>query len=218
MRAAGLLLIIAACAHHDSEPDAGMCGPTVVYLNRTGGMFDHAKADDATQNLSVLLDGPRMLDPWPASESDWSELTACIGTALQPFAIEVTEVDPGATPHLEIVFTTEYWANSAVTNIVPSPCRPGFQIEIMFGNAIADPTRACELAMSGFAEMTALLSPGVNCHDYTSPAADCDIQRFFVDVQQNCVDPTSNEPAPCRCGGTTEDTFTTLSARFPACP
>ena len=217
MRALALLVLV-SCAHHDSAPDAAVCGPTVLYLNRTGGMFDHANDDDATQNLSVLLDGPRVLDPWPSDDADWAEVTSCITAALQPFAIDITEIDPGATPHLEIVFTTAYWVDSAVTNIVPSPCRPGFQIEIMFGNAIADPTRACELAMSGFAEMTALLSPSDNCHDYTSPAADCDIQRFFLDVQQNCVDPVTDQPTACRCGGTTENTFTALSGRFPACP
>jgi hypothetical protein len=87
---------------------------------------------------------------------------------------------------------------------------------VIFGHALADSTRACEVAMDGFAQMTALLGPSDNCLDFTSPAADCGV-RFFLDLQMQCVD-ASLQPAPCRCGGSTEDTYAALAARFHACP
>jgi hypothetical protein len=197
---------------HDAQPP---CANTIVYLDRAGGSYVRGLTDDAATNASVLVDVPRTLPPWPGDDTHWNELVACIGCALSAFAIDITEIDPGAVPHVELVFTTSYWGGTALTHAAPSGCRPGNQIEFVFGDNLPDPTRACEVAMDGFAEMTALLSPAYNCLDFTSPAADCGIRRF-INADMPCVDATG-QPAPCRCGGTTENTFLALAARFPAC-
>lgn len=214
-----IVIILGACGGHAATGDAtAACGPTTVYLDRNGGAYDHGDVDDATANLSVLLAGPMTLPPIAYDDTDWATLTGCIHDALAPFAITLTEIDPGTAPHLELVFTTAYWGTggAAVPTVVPASCSAGNQIEFAFGDATLDPTNACEAAMGAFAEMTALLSPGDDCLDFTSPAVDCGI-RFFLDRQMQCVD-ASNQPTACRCGGgTTEDTFTTLGARFPSC-
>jgi hypothetical protein len=214
----GLGASVAACGHSDATPDAYVCVPSIVYLDRAGGSYDHGKVDDATQNLSAIVDVPRVLPPWPGDDVNWGDLTACVRDALSVFDVQVTEIDPCDVPHLELVFTTAYWVDPAVTHVFPSSCRPGHQIEFVFGDALATPTRACEVAMGGLAEMTAQLGPSENCLDFTSPAMDCGV-RFFLDADLACVDPATNLPAPCRCdaSATTEDPFQALATMFHGC-
>ncbi|HEY6033193.1 MAG TPA: hypothetical protein VIV58_03010, partial [Kofleriaceae bacterium] len=124
----------------------------------------------------------------------------------------------GMTPHLELVFSDAYWADPAVTHVFPASCKPGHQIEVIFGDALATPTRGCELAMAGLAEMVGQLGPSQNCLDFTSPANDCGI-RSFLAVDEACVDAQTDLPAPCRCDATatTQNSFATLDALMHAC-
>jgi hypothetical protein len=212
-----VLAVVAACGGGGSAPDAA-CQPGIVYLNRTGGDYMHGARDSASTNTSVLVDVPRTLPPWPHDDIDWRSLTGCITTALAPFPLEITETAPGLAPHVEIVFTTAYWGQPAGTGmLVPDACRPGQQVEFVFGSAIPTYARACHLAMLGFAQMTAQLSPNDNCEDLVNDAADCSATRRFVDQTSACVDAAS-QPTACRCGGTTENTFAAIAAAFPRCP
>lgn len=200
------------------EPTTTVCEPSIVFLNRAGGLYDQAPADDASANLSVLLDGPRALPAYPHDDVEWAATTACIRAALAAFPIDVTETDPGAAKHVEIVFTTAYWAGPAgTTMVVPDGCRPGHQLEFVFGNALPTDARACQMALIGFAEMTAQLSIGGDCRDIVDLSQDCVETRSFLDEPVACVD-AANQPAPCRCGGgTTQNTFQQLAAAHPPC-
>jgi hypothetical protein len=213
-----LVLVLAACGHPDAPLDTAACTPSIVYLNRTGGTYTHSPVDDATMHQSIVIDTPRTVAPWPGDSVGWSDLTACIRTALAVFPVQVTETDPGTMPHVEIVFTDTYWVDSAVTHVFPSSCRRGHQIEFMFGTALATPTRACELAMGALAEMTMQLGPAENCLDFTSPANDCGV-RFFLDKDLDCVDPATNLPSACRCDTTktTQNSYGALAQYFHGC-
>ena len=205
-----LLLLLSACGSSAAIPDAP-CAKPVVLLERMGGAYDHGVVDDATRNLSLLVDQPRTLPPWPNDQ--WNSLAACIKTALAPFPIDVTDVDPGSAPHFELVFTTAYWAGDVgTTGIVPDSCRPGHQIGFLFGAALPTYTRACQVAMIGFAEMAANLSPVDNCADLLNNDMDCAPMRAFIDHEEPCT------TGACRCGGTTENTFRALETALPACP
>jgi hypothetical protein len=210
-----LVGVLAACGGDDGMIIDVTCRPVPVYLNRTGGMFEMGPRDDAVLNVSTIVDGPRVMAPWP--NPNWDELVACVRSGLMPFPrLEVTETDPLDVPHREIVFTDAYWNGAATTMIVPGACRE-HQIEIVFGDAVATNARACHVALQGFAQMTAQLSLNDNCYDLVNNFQDCTPQRTFVDQMSNCVDAT-NQPAPCRCGGmSTENTFRALAATFPTC-
>ena len=213
------LLVLAACGGNDGTHHVDVsCADAIVYLDRFGGAYDHSAADDATLNVGIVFDGPRTLPPFPGDDVAWGDLTSCIRTALGGFDVVVTENDPGMTPHVELVFTDSYWADPAVTNVVPSSCKSGHQIEVIFGDALATPTRGCEVAMAGLAEMVGQLGPSQNCLDFTSPAGDCGV-RSFLAVDENCVDPQTDLPAPCRCDATatTQNSFATLDALMHSC-
>jgi len=211
-----VLGLVLGCGGSDATPTDIACRPAILYLNANGGAYDTGTFDDAIQNLSLLVDGPMQLPPY--SRSDFDETAACIRGGLAPFPIEIVETDPGAVPHVEIVFTTTYWAGPAgTTMVVPSSCRPGHQLEFVFGNALPTAVRACQMALIGYAEMTANLSIGANCNDFVDLSQDCTPTRSFVDEEVPCVD-TSGQPTTCRCGGTTQNTFAAMTAAFPACP
>ncbi len=211
----GALVLLAACGGHDPLPDA--CAPAVLYLNPTGGMWDHGGRDDASANVSLLVDMPRTLPPWPKPTAEWPELVACMRTALGPFAIAITETDPSPAPHTELVFTSSYWGGTAMTSIIPDSCRPGHEVAFVFGTAIATRARACHVALRAYAQMVANLSLGDRCEDVLNDQMDCTPDRFFTDIEATCVD-AANQPAPCRCGGTTQNSYQSLRAVTPVCP
>jgi len=213
------LVVLAACGGDATHHVDVSCANAIVYLDRFGGAYDHSAADDATQNVGIVFDGPRTLAPYPGDDVAWSDMSSCMRDALAQFDVVVTENDPGATPHLELVFTDTYWVDPAVTHVFPSSCKPGHQIEVIFGSALATPTRGCEVAMDGLAEMVGQLGPSQNCLDFTSPANDCGV-RSFLAVDETCVDAQTDLAAPCRCdaSATTQNSSATLAALLHACP
>ena len=203
-----------ACGSDDPPIDV-TCHPAILYLDREGGVFAPGGHDDATTNTSVLVDAERTLPAWP--HDDWADIVTCIHDHLLSLPrIMVTDVDPGMTPHMTIVFTTAYWGGDATTMIVPASCRPDHQIEFVFGDAIPTTARACHLALQGFARMSANLSLGDDCHDLVNNSVDCSQDRAFLDQTVNCVD-DAGAPASCRCGGTTQNTYQALTTAFPPC-
>jgi hypothetical protein len=214
------LVVVFGCG---STPDPVVaCEPAVLYLNRDGGDFSAGGVDDASMNRSVLIDEPiaqpRHLDPFPHDDITWAAITACVRGGLAPFPIEIVELDPGPSPHVELVFTTSYWDGPAGTTvIVPGGCRSTHQLGFVFGDALPTDVRACQMALVGYAQMTANLSIGDNCRDFLDLSTDCVPERAFIDEEVVCVD-LADQPIECRCGGTTQNTFAAMAAAFPSCP
>ncbi len=214
-----LLALLVACGGSEAALDAPVCQPNIVYLDRNGGSYEHGAHDNASANQSVLVDAPVALPPSPFDDVHWRPLVDCIATGLAPFPITLTEIDPGDTPHVEIVFTTSYWAGSAgTTMIVPDSCATDHAIEFVFGDALPTYARACQVTLLGLAEMRAQLSIGDNCRDIVNNSMDCDMSRAFHDQPTTCVD-GANQPTPCRCGdgSTTENTYQAMAAAFTRC-
>ncbi len=211
------LLLGAACQSDAPPPDAP-CEPAVLYLNRTGGTYIHAAGDDSSQNVSQVIDTMRTLPPAPYDDIDWAAIVSCIRTALAPFPVTITETDPGMAAHTELVFTTSYWGGSpGQTSIFPGACRPGLEVGFVFGSALPTTQRACHIALRTFAQMTARLSLADDCTDVLNDDADCSMMRWFNDHESTCIDGARN-PVPCRCGGTTQNSFVAMTAAISACP
>ena len=217
MRALVAVALVAACGGGEPAPDAP-CQPALLYLDRVGGAWDHGAHDDAAAHLSILVDAPRTVPPWPKDDIDWGLLVDCLHAGLAPFPITVTETDPGLVPHTRIVFTTAYWAGSiATTSIIPDSCRPGHQVEFVFGDALATRARACHVALRSYGQMIANLSFGDRCEDLLNDQMDCVPERTFVDADATCID-ANGAPIACRCGGTTQNSYQAMAAAIPSCP
>lgn len=213
-----IVVAVAACGRGDAPPPDA-CAPAILYLNRTGGDFTAAPRDDARVNRSELVDGVRTLAPYPKTEDDWASLTACIRAGLAPFPITITETDPGTeTPHDELVFTTSYWGGSpGFQTVIPDRCGPDHgHIAFVFGDALATRARACDVTLRSYAQMIASLSFGDRCDDLVNDMADCVPIRTYVDAEATCVDAFTN-PAPCRCGGATQNSFAAMQAAIATC-
>jgi hypothetical protein len=217
MRVTLVLLACAACGPSGETVFDAPCAPAVLYLNRTGATYEHGNFDDSSLNFTPIVDTMRTLPPWPYDNIDWASLAGCIRTGLAPFPVTVTETDPGATQHTELVFTTTYWAGPAGTTVISSGgCRDGYEVAFLFGDALPTYARACHLALRTYAQMTAQLDLADDCEDILNNELDCSDMRTFKDVNATCVD-DANVPVDCRCGGTTQNSYQALMAAT-SCP
>src|SRR5687767_6378303 len=94
----------------DAPIDAPACaGGKTLFLNRAGGTYNGAPADDATLNNTKVLGTDTYAVPaYPYGDPSWSSIKTCVTMAFAPFNVVVTDVDPGTAPHHELVFTTTY--------------------------------------------------------------------------------------------------------------
>jgi hypothetical protein len=103
-------ILVAGCnvplgALDDAGP-AGACpAPSaVIYLNGAGGVWMPGP-DDSSANTSRIVSQAATLAPTSATPEAWQALVACVREKFVPYHVEVTDEDPGARPHLEIVIT-----------------------------------------------------------------------------------------------------------------
>jgi hypothetical protein len=175
-----------------------------VYLNFTGATYSPAAGgmDDATINIANPIDMTRTLAPWPYSNT--AEIKACVEEALKPFRIMVTDVDPGAAPHHEIVMTTESWENAATRRSVSSPNCGAIRnsVSFVFGTPVGNDTEInCDDVLLQFAVASAGLDHVMDCHDYLAgvgavPACG---PKTWLTTPVQCGDGTT--PHNCTCGG-----------------
>ncbi len=75
----------------------------LVFVQRDGV---HVKpgADDAAAHTSSIVPRATTIKPWDASDEVWAETLACLRRIYAPFAVTITEDDPGDTPYIAAVF------------------------------------------------------------------------------------------------------------------
>jgi len=72
-----------------------------IYLNRGGGTLTPGN-NNSQSNTSSLVDHATSIAGWDASDADWAETMACVRAMWSPFDVEITDQDPGTTPHFEV--------------------------------------------------------------------------------------------------------------------
>lgn len=92
------VLALSGAAHADRLADS-----RTIYLVHDG-LAVRPGADDVWAGTSTLVPHPVEIPPWITTPEVWSETVACVSEIFSPFAVTVTEEDPGAAPHLEAVF------------------------------------------------------------------------------------------------------------------
>jgi len=77
----------------------------VLYLNdcAPSGCTVNPGADDSRLDRSSIATAQRHLDAWPYGQAQWDALMQCVRETYAPFQIEITDVDPGNTPHFEVM-------------------------------------------------------------------------------------------------------------------
>jgi MYXO-CTERM domain-containing protein len=78
----------------------------IIFMNRNGGTYQGGYYEDSRTNTSTLISGTRSIPAFPYDEATWQGVMQCMREIYGPFDVEVTDVDPGSTPHIENVMTT----------------------------------------------------------------------------------------------------------------
>jgi hypothetical protein len=83
-------------------------GPSssLIYLHRclaVGCPITAGAADDSRTQTSQIAMGNRTIGPFTQGDMVWADLVACVKATYAPFAVTVTDVDPGNVPHFENV-------------------------------------------------------------------------------------------------------------------
>ena len=74
-----------------------------IYLNHQGAML-RPGVNDSQANTSTLVSRPTQVPGWSPSTADWDATVACMKKVWSRFDVTVTDVDPGAAPHVEALF------------------------------------------------------------------------------------------------------------------
>lgn len=199
------LLIIAACiagagCAADSAGDdvtwadggQACSAGTVLYLNPDGGRFGPGDTDSRANTSEILERGPVTAPPFPRDPSTWDQVVACTRAVLGAYDVVVTDDDPGATEHLELVVTTLGadlglpWARS----IAPWSCAGTANgLGFVFAGALPDSaTAVCMTALGDFGHMLGL-EHVTACDDIMSESPGCDRAspaRRFSDADVPC--------------------------------
>lgn len=75
----------------------------VIYLNPNGVVLYPGDNDSSTQHSSIVTE-PTEITPWDIDQDTWDETVSCVQNMYAQFDVTITDVDPGATPHIEAVF------------------------------------------------------------------------------------------------------------------
>jgi hypothetical protein len=178
--------------------------------------------EDSRLNRSSILGPSSATLPEFALPSDfWDDLVACVRRSFRPFAVEVTDIDPGTAPHLEHViagFPQNIGQSSGTAGVSPFSC--GYihnSISFTFSGVLGTVpsskvlddlcwTVVHEVAHQHGLDHHAYLPDAMTyipgCGPKLLPARDVPCGELF--------------PEPCLCGGSSENSYARIRAVYGA--
>lgn len=102
-RADGLELARHLVVDDDTATAPAAGAHRIFFLNRHGATLTPG-SDDSRTDRSSLVSSAVSIPPWEVSDALWAKTVSCMRAMYAPFDVEITDVDPGATPHVEAVF------------------------------------------------------------------------------------------------------------------
>jgi len=122
-----------------------------IWLNRKGETI-RPGTNDAHAHTSSIVTQPASITPWEVSEAKWTATVACMRDMWARLDVTVTEMDPGATPHVEALFggaPTDIGRPANIAGIAPfaSDCGvvEGAIVFAFTDNIPSDPQTVCEV-------------------------------------------------------------------------
>jgi uncharacterized protein (TIGR03382 family) len=201
-----------AAASGDHESGAA---PTLLYLNRRGGAFGPG-ADDPVANTSSVIDRPVVIPAWTVADRSWNRVVDCTRDMLDRWHVEVTDVDPGDAPHVEVVIgglPADAGVRAGLAGIAPfsGACRAlPSAVAFTFVEVVDSSLQVvCEVTVHEFAH-TVGLDHQLLCQDPMSYLRGCGA-KSFQDVAAPCGEGEARE---CLCGGDTQNSVELLDERL----
>jgi uncharacterized protein (TIGR03382 family) len=182
----------------------GLAKTRTIYLNHNGAMLTPGFNDSKT-NTSTIVTRATQVPGWNASAADWAATVACMKDIWSRFDVTVTDVDPGATPHIEALFARAAADVGMTTNVGGiSPFSANCSViesSIVFAftdNLPKQPRVICEVMSQEIAHSYGLDHELVASDPMTYLAFTGD--REFQDREASCGESTAR---PCGIGGVT---------------
>ncbi len=183
----------------------------VLFLDRcAGGCQVVPGVDDARSDTSSLLAGAATIAEFSHGDEAWNAVVACVRETYAPFAIEVTDVDPGDAPHFEAKVAGEPSDIGAtgIGGLAPFACGVvDNAITYSFANLYSSAEDLCATVAQESAHAFGL-EHEVQCDDPMTYLDGCGPKRFR-DLEAHCGGYGERE---CECGGAMQNSYQRLVA------
>jgi hypothetical protein len=195
-------------------------GERILFLDRcTGGCEYTPGFDDAGANVSSIVSGTSTLSAFSHGDESWAAVVACVRETFAPFAITVTEDDPGTVEHFEIAIggtPQQLGLPMGVANVAPITCEGDRAVDDGIGFAFAQALGDVPLEICWNAAQAAGTLLGL---DRELLAGDVmtyltgSLPKAFLDETASCGE---FAPRTCQCdGATTQNSYQHLLALLP---
>ena len=207
-------------------PDACVAGNPaahVIYLNGAGGTFSPG-ADNAGTNTTSILNAAKTLPATTVDPTEWASFVTCVKSKFAPFAVTITEVDPGTAPHMELVVidnAASIGQSSGIFGLAPYAC-DGTDGKVA-DNAIAflmwnaGVTERCATGAQMIGNLMGL-DHSFSCPDLMTYLSNCGPSdtKTFINMDVPCGEFQGRN---CNCGKATQNSFRTIAKTAgPSCP
>lgn len=196
---------------HEAEPPS-----RILFLNRCkdGCTLSPSGSDDSRSNKSSIVPSTTTISPFPYGDDSWRRVVDCVKSMYRDFDMEITDQDPGSTPHYEAIVAgrpTDLGMNPNVGGVAPFACGVidnaiTFTFAEMLGNS---PQRICEViaqeSAHGFGLDHVLL-----CEDPMTYTSGCGT-KCFQNTASDCGEQNARR---CYCGGREQNSWQRLADLF----
>jgi hypothetical protein len=171
-----------------SVPDASPCTKPKLFINglASGPETYHRGADNSETNTTPVLMADAVLGP--SAMNRVPVLIATLDALLAPLGIEVTNADPGAAPHLELVLVGSGWPFPADQfGISALHCQFNPKGVALLNASISDRDLA-KIALLTFGQLNGLepTSLAGNCLDFGASPSGCTFSNGVPIAQSTC--------------------------------
>ncbi len=193
-------------------------GYYLLYVNRCeGGETITRGFNDSRSNSSSIIPQTTTFPAYPFGDASWNDVITEVRTILSPFGIEVTDQDPGNTPHTEIIACGQSFVGPSVLGIAPFGCSlVANAIGFAFAENHQGDTRYLAETIAHEAGHTWTLNHLYDCADPMTYLTGCG-EKAFQDTALACAGVTSGgswAQEACTCGGSTQNSYETLESYF----
>lgn len=235
MRAWWLVVCLASCGDdggsavvdaptvHDAPPDsppdacvAGNPAAHVIYLHKGGGMY-LTGGDDAGMNKTTILSADKTIPAPIVDATEWTNFVTCFTSKFAPFAVTITEVDPGTAPHMELVVIDNAQTigfQQGVFGLAPYSCDTSMNgavhdKSIAFLMWDAGVTERCQTGAQMVGNLFGL-DHAFSCPDLMTYLGSCgpSDNKTFTDTDVPCGETSART---CSCGKATQNAFQTIA-------
>ncbi len=183
---------------------APLAGPRVIFLNKNGGTYYPGNGiDNSSANRSTLVSQAVTMPAYSRTASDWQQLMDLTRQTYAPFNVVVTDQDPGAAPHVEVVVSghpSMIGQPSSAAGISPltGDCSVIERAVVFaFDQLLQGPDDQARVVTHEAGHAFGL-DHELYCPDLMSYLFDCAWPKHFIDQTVACGEYTARA---CNCGG-----------------